>query len=154
MLPLKITYHEKTIDITTETQGQFSINGLHIVVLDDVISNINIAKILLEKHGAKASIFSSPRETIAYCLEHADEIDALLCDIQMPEMDGLEVTKNLIANNFHKPIIGLSGNAFSEDVKTALNAGMSDYLSKPLIMSECLRILSLHAKREKAEKSS
>jgi signal transduction histidine kinase/ActR/RegA family two-component response regulator len=150
-LPLEIAYRRKTDDITTETQGQFSINGLHIVVLDDVISNIEIAKILLEKQGAQASIFSSPIEAVAYCLEHSDEIDALLCDIQMPEMDGLEVTKKLIANHFDKPIIGLSGNAFSEDVKKALNAGMCDYLTKPLIMSECMRTLSLHVKREDAE---
>ena len=60
-------------------------------------------------------------------------VDVILMDIQMPEMDGLEATKAIRRAGISIPIVGLSANVFEQDKQKALNAGMNDYLHKPIV---------------------
>lgn len=69
--------------------------------------------------------------------------DLIFMDIQMPRCDGVEATIQLRAMpNYHQtPIIALTANAFSEQVTEYLNLGMSDYLKKPLDMTQLKKVI-------------
>ena len=74
----------------------------------------------------------------------ADDIDLILMDIMMPVMDGYEAARRIrkLADPVHanKPIIAMTAYAFEEDVKAALAAGMNEHLSKPSVLSCCMKL--------------
>ena len=76
--------------------------------------------------------------------------DAILMDIRMPEMDGLEATERIRAlgrpESATIPIIAMSANAFEEDVRKSLNAGMNAHLSKPIDIEALYRELAKRLK--------
>ena len=128
-------------DLINRKLADQALRQRYIVVLDDVDTNNEVTRLLLEQHGARVTTFNSPHQAIEFCHNHAADIDALLCDIQMPDLDGLQVTRILRELEFDKPIIGLSGNAYESDFTQAQNAGMDDYLAKPLDVLLCISVL-------------
>ena len=75
----------------------------------------------------------------------AEEIDLILMDVMMPEMDGYEATREIRAlpnaDIAQKPIIAMTANAFEEDVKKAMDSGMSGHLSKPLRLDRLFEMM-------------
>ena len=69
-------------------------------------------------------------------------IDVVLMDIKMPVMDGLEATKAIRENHPDLPIVALTANAFDSDRQLALEAGCTEFLSKPVSREKCLNTLS------------
>ena len=63
-----------------------------------------------------------------------------IMDIKMPNMDGVQATKELKKNKFMSPIVGLSANAMEDDEENYINEGMDDYLSKPVIKERLYKI--------------
>ena len=75
-------------------------------------------------------------------LENAPQYDLVLMDVQMPVMDGYEATRQLRERGFTDvPIIGLSANAMKEDRQSAMDAGMNDYLTKPIKQKSLIGML-------------
>jgi signal transduction histidine kinase/CheY-like chemotaxis protein len=126
--------------------------GLHIVVVDDVPTNTQITQILLENVGASVTVFNNSPAALDYCIQNKQHIDVLLCDIQMPELSGLNVSRRLRDGGFNKLIIGLSGNAFQSDIEEARLAGMDDYLAKPLDLAKCISCIENLCKTETKQK--
>jgi CheY-like chemotaxis protein len=96
---------------------------------------------MLRNAGFRTSTASDGAEALAL-LGH-QVVDVVLMDWQMPDMDGLEVTRRLragLAGRFAQvvPIIALTANAFAEDRAACLAAGMNDYLTKPVLMKSLL----------------
>lgn len=108
-----------------------------ILLAEDNHLNAEIAVALLEHAGASVDHAWNGREAVDTFAASAPGIYGLiLMDIQMPEMDGLEATRR-IRDSAHPdaalvPILGLSANAFRTDIEKALQAGMNDYLAKPI----------------------
>ena len=73
-----------------------------------------------------------------------EKFDAILMDIQMPEMDGLEATKRIreIPDNKNLPIIALTANAMDEDEQMCRLAGMNGFITKPIDAEKLFKILS------------
>jgi two-component system, sensor histidine kinase and response regulator len=90
---------------------------------------------LLEKHGHTVLVASTGREVLA--LLARQPVDVVLMDVQMPEMDGLETTAVIRAQERqrggHLPIIALTAHAMKGDQDRCLTTGMDDYISKPII---------------------
>lgn len=114
--------------------------GARILIVDDNAVNRRVAEALTKKLGLFPQTAASAREALDR-LGH-EPFDLILMDIQMPEMDGLETTRRIRSSPCASlrgiPIIALTAGAFEGDRKGCLEAGMDDYLAKP-ILPETLR---------------
>ena len=114
-----------------------SLEGLHFLAAEDNEINAEILKEILEMEGADCEIVENGKLAVEQ-FEHAakDTFDAVLMDVQMPIMNGYDATRAIRAlpreDAKEIPIIAMTANAFAEDEKEALDAGMNVHLAKPI----------------------
>jgi len=117
--------------------------SLHILVAEDTAVNQKLVARLLEKRGHRVKVVANGREALEF-LER-DNYDLVLMDVQMPEMDGFEATAELRKREKqtggHTPIIALTAHAMKGDRERCIEAGMDDYLSKPIRVQELNELL-------------
>ncbi len=114
-------------------------SGRQILLVDDNEINLKVAQKMLDRHGARITIARNGREALEKAGKTA--FDCILMDIEMPGLNGLECTRALRGQAGpcrHAPVIALTANALKGDRERYLQAGMNDYLSKPL-SKEALR---------------
>ncbi len=114
-----------------------------ILLAEDNMINQKVTKLLLKQIGYDADIVSNGLEVLEAL--HRKTYDVILMDIQMPKMDGLTATRHIIEQSpaAQRPwIIALTANAMKGDREICLEAGMNDYLSKPLRKEELANALS------------
>ena len=81
-------------------------------------------------------------EFLRWKKRNAYRYDIILMDVQMPEMDGLEATRLIRKGNIKQPIIiAMTANVLPEDKEACFNAGMDDYISKPIPVTELVKSL-------------
>lgn len=134
-LPFEIA--EKPEEIPAEMDGEVNIAGLHLLLAEDNELNAEIARTLLEDEGAITTIVNDGQQVVdIFSRNKPGTFDAILMDIMMPEMDGLSATKAIRALDREDagtiPIIAMTANAFDEDEKKCMEAGMNAHLVKPL----------------------
>ncbi len=114
---------------------------LKILLAEDNSINRKLTSLVLERMGYIPDIAKTGRE-VMYLLKKT-AYDVILMDVQMPVMDGIEATMQIKELNLSRPpfIIGISANAFEEDVLKAKQIGMDDYLVKPMKFDELRRKL-------------
>jgi signal transduction histidine kinase/DNA-binding response OmpR family regulator len=113
---------------------------LNILIADDNAINQKLAVHVLNKLGYKPEKASDGEE--AYQAQKQANYDLILMDAQMPVLDGLEATKKIRQLQQRQPvIIATTASAMAEDRNVCLEAGMDDYLSKPLRFDDLLKIL-------------
>lgn len=142
LLQLKVEPHGKT----PEDSGELRYQGQYILLAEDNELNMEIAKALLEMHGLKVDSAENGQKAVElFQNAPAGHYQAVLMDIRMPVMDGLNATRairSLSKEDAKKiPIIAMSANAFEEDKRTASAAGMNDYLVKPINLEELFSVL-------------
>lgn len=108
------------------------LNGLHVLLVEDNKFNQQLANALLVRAGVEVGIADNGLEALQAL--QREQFDAVLMDMQMPKMDGLEATRQIRKNPAlaNLPIIAMTANAMTGDRESCLAAGMNDYLSKPL----------------------
>jgi signal transduction histidine kinase len=114
---------------------------LRILVAEDNSVNRKVVLAMLNRFGYDVDVALNGREAVDAA--RRQRYDVVLMDIQMPEMDGLDASRAILALDGAPPprIIGLSANAMAEDVQAAKQAGMIDYLAKPVNPGELRRLL-------------
>ena len=127
--------------------AQIDFTGKKILLVDDIEVNREIAKMLLESEGFIVDTASDGSDAIEkVSASKAGDFDLILMDIQMPIMNGYEATKKIRElpdkNLANLPIIAMTANAFSEDVKAALDAGMNAHIAKPIDIPKMLETLA------------
>ena len=147
-------------DGTTSTEADFvTRHSLHenkygqmkILVVEDNVVNQKVAQGLLKKLGAACDVVGDGLEAIK-ALEMIN-YDLVFMDMQMPVMDGLEATEHIrsgrskLVNN-KVPIIAMTANAMEEDRRACLEAGMNDYMSKPIDVDKLSNMLQVWLKDE------
>ena len=112
------------------------ISGAHILLVDDNRINQQLCQLLLTKLGVTFTAASDGQQAIDAC--NTLSFDMILMDLQMPGVDGLTASKEIIKQlgNRAPPIIALTAAAMSSDRDNALEAGMVDFLSKPFTVTE------------------
>ena len=113
------------------------LKGRHILLAEDVAVNAEIMVMVLSMREINVDVAENGRIAVEMFLKHPEGYyDAVLMDMRMPEMDGLEATRCIRASGREDakaiPIIALTANAFDEDVQRSLQAGMDAHLSKPV----------------------
>ncbi len=113
-----------------------------VLIADDDIRNVYALHNVLESEGAKVISASDGKEALQQLTEHKD-IDLVLMDIMMPEMDGYEAMRRIREMNEYKniPIIALTAKAMKGDKEKCINAGASDYVSKPMDVERLLSLM-------------
>ncbi len=108
----------------------------HIFLVDDYAPNIMIATMMLEFIGYHVTSVQSGAEALRVLESRTTPFVAILMDVQMQGMNGLETTKRIreieSRKGFSQPIIGVTAHALASDRDRCLDAGMNDYISKPI----------------------
>ena len=115
---------------------------LRILLAEDILVNQKLALRLLQQMGYRADVASNGIEAIQSV--ERQPYDAILMDVQMPEMDGLEASRRICARwpRGQRPaIIAMTANAMQGDREMCLEAGMDDYVSKPIRPDELVKAL-------------
>lgn len=130
--------------------------GMRILVVDDNPMNLQVACELLQQEGAHADSAESGLAAIALVHRSDHAYDAVLMDIQMPDMDGLETTRRLRADpqTAALPIIAVTSNVLESDRAASLTAGMNAHLGKPVTQEELVRTLLNVCKARRLELAS
>lgn len=129
-----------------------SLEGLHFLAAEDNVINAEILKEFLAMEGASCEIVENGQLAVERFENAAEgEFDAILMDVQMPVMNGYDATRAIRAsgrkNAAEIPIIAMTANAFAEDEKAALEAGMNVHLAKPINMEMLKKIVNKYVRR-------
>ncbi len=129
------------------------LNGMRFLAAEDNEINAEILTELLDIEGASCEIAVNGQLAVERFQRSAQgEFDAILMDVQMPVMNGHEAARAIRALDREDagriPIIAMTANAFSEDEKAALDAGMDAHVSKPLNMEQVKKVIGQFSKRK------
>ena len=126
-----------------------SLQGLQLLVVEDHPVNRLIAQELLEAVGARVDTVTNGLEAVAFMQSHGESVDLILMDIQMPQMDGYEATRE-IRRRFTRerlPIIAMTAHAQAEERRRCLVSGMNEHLSKPIAVDQLYGLVARLTKR-------
>lgn len=145
----------KTDSEIKETGIGTAMKGLRILVAEDIALNQLLLKALLDEFGAMYEFAANGEEALEKI--KANTYDLVLMDIQMPEMDGLEATRQIRNTlKLDLPVIALTADITTDDVQKCKAAGVNDYLEKPidekLLYAKVVKLLDKPISQEEALK--
>ena len=134
-------------------EEESGLEGLNFLAVEDNEINAEILREILAMEGASYELVENGQQAVERFLASAEgEFDAILMDVQMPVMNGYDATRAIRAlergDAGQIPIIAMTANAFVEDEKEALNAGMNVHLAKPVDVELLRQILKEYVKKE------
>ena len=151
-IPLLIAEHVPA-EKKEKLRNDIDVRGLHVLLAEDNDLNAEIAVTLLEEKGMIVTRAADGKSALTqFCNTAPGTFELILMDIMMPEMNGYETTK-AIRNMPDRPdgkkipIIAMTANAFAEDIRAALDAGMDGHVAKPVDMGVLLSVITKHVKR-------
>jgi PAS domain S-box-containing protein len=128
---------EKSAEPQDTTYGG-KLRGLRVLMVEDNTINQMLGRIVLEGAGLIVEIADNGLRAVEKLRDGGEAFDVVLMDVQMPEMDGYEATREIrrMAEFASLPIIAMTANALKGDRELCLEAGMNDYISKPINREE------------------
>ncbi len=146
-LPLEIADVAPENHITQNNMKKSDLKGLRLLLVEDNELNAEIAGTLLKDEGAQITVVRDGKQALDMFRDNKPgTFDGILMDIMMPVMNGLEATKAIRALDREDagtiPIIAMTANAFAEDARQCIEAGMNAHLSKPLNMDKVISTIA------------
>ncbi len=121
---------------------------LRILIADDNSTNRLVAAKMLQSANVQTNMAGDGTEAVTAA--GSFPYDLILMDVRMPEMDGLEATRTLRRRGIVVPVVGFTANAFDDDIKACLDAGMNGFVAKPVrkkaLFDAVVRAIKAHAK--------
>ena len=111
-----------------------------VLLTEDNIDNQRLISMYLKKLGADVTIANNGQEAIDIVRDN--EFDLILMDMQMPVMNGIDATIFLRNQGYSKPVIALTANAMKEDVDACYKAGCDNFIQKPVIQHQFMKVIS------------
>jgi len=134
--------HRLEVPITEHTLPEFR-RKYSILLAEDNPVNQKVAILLLQKKGHQVTVVENGRQALE--MLEKGEFDLVLMDVQMPEMDGFEATRQIRqreqSTGEHLPVVAMTAHAMKGDREKCLEAGMDDYVAKPLYPEELYRVI-------------
>jgi|WetSurMetagenome_2_1015567.scaffolds.fasta_scaffold822723_1 CheY-like chemotaxis protein len=124
--------------------NNYNFNGKKILVVDDDSGSAKLADIMLTNAGAE--VISADDGAKAVNLVSEQNIDLILMDMKMPLMDGYQATRIIRSFNPDLPVIAYTASAMVDDRKKCIDAGCTDYLSKPIRQETFLDTIAKYLK--------
>ncbi|QQS51906.1 MAG: response regulator [Bacteroidota bacterium] len=146
-LPLKSGNVVKPEKIAFDTT--YNWEGSTILIAEDEVANYTLLESIILPTKAKVLWVRNGVEAVDQCLTNAN-IDLVLMDIKMPDMNGLDATKQIRKKNNTLPIIAQTAFAMPQDEENCIAAGCDDYLSKPVQIDEILSKLNHYLRNKKS----
>lgn len=145
-LPLEVDLKEHAESEKTDYDS-IRFDGARVLLAEDNELNAEIAAFLLGQHGMQVTCVDNGKLAVEAVAEHPDDYDVILMDIMMPVMDGLEATRAIRQELKSRiPIFAMTANAFTDDIKRSLDAGMNEHLTKPLQEKDIVKALMKYLK--------
>ena len=141
-VPMRLQENPESVEqvrFSYSEQESISFAGFKVLVVEDNELNLEISKDILESAGITVDSAKDGSIAVERLKEKGpDYYDCILMDIQMPVMDGFEATREIRKMYPDKriPIIALSANAFDEDRRKSIEAGMDGHLAKPIVIAQ------------------
>lgn len=134
---------------------QQRLQGMHILIVEDNALNRQIAAELLSHQGARIAMAEGGISGVSQVLNGSEPFDAVLMDVQMPDIDGLEATRRIRADARFAtlPIIAMTANASQSDRTACLDAGMNEHIGKPVDLEQLLNALLTHGNKPAASRA-
>jgi len=125
--------------------------AMHVLLVEDHVVNQKLAVTLLERWGHQVAVAENGQVALDMCATQT--FDVILMDMMMPVMDGLEATRCIRASETGQrtPIIAMTANAMESDRQRCLEAGMDEYISKPIKAAELQQMLLRFARQAEVE---
>ena len=117
-----------------------TLEGLRVLLAEDGVDNRELIEMVLRKVGAH--VVSVENGRLAVEKAEAEPFDVILMDINMPEMDGLEATRQLRSRGYERPILALTANAMAGDSQQCREAGCNEHLTKPIDRGRLIRAIA------------
>ncbi len=154
-------FQEKILEIRVEQnddKSEFaaernSLKGLHFLAAEDNEINSEILREILLMEGADCEIVENGQQAVERFMNAEEKaFDAILMDVQMPVMNGYDATRAIRSlerkDAITIPIIAMTANAFAEDEKEALDAGMNVHLAKPIDVELLNKVINHYVSRK------
>jgi len=128
-------------------EGQSSrLTGVRLLLVEDNPTNQQVARELLQSAGAEVTVADGGRRALDLLGLGPQSFDAVLMDVQMPDIDGYEATRELRATLglTDLPVIAMTANAMAADRQAALDSGMNDHVAKPFDLANLVDVIGRH----------
>ncbi len=141
--------------LSTPSPPQPASVSLRVLLVEDNLVNQKLASVLIKREGCEVVVAADGVQALEVLQEEC--VDFILMDLQMPNMDGMEATRQiraleesdgkeayqgLRARTSPIPIVGLSAHARKEDADAAMAVGMNDFLTKPIVKAKLIEVIS------------
>ena len=136
-------------EVVTFSDKPAHLNGLNVLVAEDNKNNQVVIRQFLEQKGCQVDIANDGQEAIT--MAKSKKIDLIFMDIQMPILDGISATKAIRELGILTPIIALTANAIHGDKERFIDAGMNDYLAKPIVSNTLYSLLEKYTPHQVTE---
>lgn len=130
--------------------------GLNLLVVEDNALNRQVADGLLRAEGAEVQLAEGGLEGVKTVITATRRFDAILMDIQMPDIDGFEATRRIRSDARFAalPIVAMTANASNADREACLNAGMNDHVGKPINLDALVSVLRAQIGEKRGQPSA
>jgi signal transduction histidine kinase/DNA-binding response OmpR family regulator/HPt (histidine-containing phosphotransfer) domain-containing protein len=120
--------------------------GVRLLLVEDNLTNQQVARELLQSAGAEVTVAEGGLPALALLRERPRSFDAVLMDVQMPDMDGHDATRELRGTLGLRdlPVIAMTANAMPADRQAALESGMNDHVAKPFDLANLVEVIRRH----------